>query len=183
MELLDRFSDEALWQGFVTEKDRSVLALLFNRYMPLVYGVCLKYLGDREEAKDAAMDVFEKLFETKSSQKVEKFKSWLFVVTKNHCLMKLRSKKNSTEKNLELVMETGNYVHPLDEEVTDQTSDLQKCLDELKAEQKTCVEMFYLNKKTYEEISLKKSIDIKQVKSHIQNGKRNLKICIEGKHE
>jgi RNA polymerase sigma-70 factor, ECF subfamily len=181
LELLDRFSDEALWQGFVTEKDRQVLAVLYDRYLALVYGVCLKYMGEREDAKDAAMEVFEKLYETDPSQKIEKFRSWLFVVTKNHCLMKLRSKKGVQEKNVQLFMESTEVVHPLDEEETDLTPQLQQCLEQLKTEQKGCVEMFYFNKKTYEEIALKKSIDVKQVKSHIQNGKRNLKLCIESK--
>lgn len=183
LELLERFSDEALWQGFVTERDKKVLAVLYNRYLALVYGVCLKYLGDRDEAKDAAMEVFEKLYETPASQKVEKFRSWLFVITKNHCLMQLRSKKVADEKNMQLFMETGVSVHPMDEESADLTPQLQECLEALKVEQKNCVEMFYFKKNTYEEIALKKSIDVKQVKSHIQNGKRNLKICIESKNE
>lgn len=181
MELLERFSDEALWQGFVTEKDRQVLAVLYDRYLALVYGVCLKYMGNREDAKDATMEVFEKLYDTSPSQKIERFRSWLFVVAKNHCLMKLRSKKGVDEKNSQLFMESAEVVHPLDEEESDLTPQLELCLEQLKPEQRGCVEMFYLKKKTYEEIALNKSIDIKQVKSHIQNGKRNLKLCIESK--
>lgn len=183
MELLDRFSDEALWQGYVAERDRAVLAVLYNRYLTLVYGVCMKYLQNREDARDAAMEVFEKLLAMESSQKVEKFRTWLFVVTKNHCLMKLRSKKGTEQKSFELFMENGQAVHPLDEAAPDLTPMLQQCLDTLKDEQKSCVELFYFERLTYEEIALKVKADVKQVKSHLQNGKRNLKICIERRNE
>lgn len=172
-------TDEALWHQFVSERDRGVLAVLFDRYLAQVYGVCLNYLKDREEAKDAAMEVFEKLFLYTSEQKIEKFRTWLYVVTKNHCLMKLRSKKGAVEKTSEIFMEYMEYTHPLDEEPEDLGPKVHDCMDKLKIEQKSCVQLFYFERKSYLEIAAEKNIDVKVVKSHIQNGKRNLKICLE----
>lgn len=172
-------TDEALWHQFVSERDREVLAVLFDRYLALVYGVCLKYLKEREEAKDAAMEVFEKLVHHTSEKKIENFRTWLYVVTKNHCLMKLRSKKSVLEKTTQVFMEYLEYVHPLDEDATDPSPALYSCLEKLGDEQKDCVVLFYFEKKSYQEIAAEKSLDLKEVKSHIQNGKRNLRICIE----
>ena len=172
-------TDEALWQQFVSARDREVLAILFDRYLALVYGVCLNYLKDREEAKDAAMEVFEKLFLQTSEQKIEKFRTWLYVVTKNHCLMKMRSKKSAVEKNVEIFMDYTESPHPLDEEPDDLGPKIHFCIDKLKIEQKSCVQLFYFERKSYLEIARERNIDVKVVKSHIQNGKRNLKICLE----
>ena len=174
-------TDEALWHQFVSERDREVLAVLFDRYLALVYGVCLKYLKEREEAKDAAMEVFEKLVHHTSEKKIENFRTWLYVVTKNHCLMKLRSKKSFLEKTTEVFMEYLEYVHPLDEQPADPGPKIHNCMKKLKFEQKSCIQLFYFERKSYLEIATEKKIDVKVVKSHIQNGKRNLKICLEEK--
>ncbi len=176
-------SDEALWQQYVSRHDRQILTELYDRYLALVYGVCLNYLKDREEAKDAAMEVFEKLLHHTSEQKIEKFRTWLYVVTKNHCLMKIRSRKSASEKTTALFMEYAETVHPLDDEPMDLAPALHKCIESLKVEQKVCVSLFYFEKKSYQEIASEKGLDLKEVKSHIQNGKRNLKICLEQNNE
>lgn len=176
-------SDETLWQQYVAGHDRQILGVLYDRYLALVYGVCLNYLKDREEAKDAAMEVFEKLLHHTSDQQIEKFRTWLYVVTKNHCLMKIRSLKSASKKTAEVFMEYTQATHPLDDDLTDPTPALHKCLENLKAEQKSCVALFYFEKKSYQEIAGEKGMDLKEVKSHIQNGKRNLKICLERNNE
>jgi RNA polymerase sigma-70 factor (ECF subfamily) len=157
--------------------------------MLLVYGVCLKYLKDREESMDTVMHIFEKLITDIPKQKIGHFRSWLHVVTKNHCLMQLRSKKSLNEKFSEWVsdpvnfMETGYNLHPIDDDEYDNKEALADCIERLKGEQKECIRQFYFNNRCYSEIAISLGIDQKKVKSHLQNAKRNLKLCIEEKNE
>jgi RNA polymerase sigma-70 factor (ECF subfamily) len=160
--------------------------------MHLVYGVSLKYLGDRDDARDAVMQIFEKLTGELARHEVKNFKSWLYVLTKNHCLMEIRSRK-SEEKRLESLkiehdlMESEEEMHPLDrEESSTEKSVLEKalkeCIAQLKSEQKQCIELFYYRKRCYREIAKELEMEEKKVKSYLQNGKRNLKICLEEKN-
>ena len=156
--------------------------------MHLVYGVCLKYLKDRDESKDAVMQIFEKLITEIPKQKIDNFSSWLHVVTKNYCLMQLRSQKSKDEKFNEWIndpvvfMENNNVLHPIDCEEPDMEKELADCIERLKDEQKECIRLFYYENKCYQEISEDLNIDEKKVKSHLQNAKRNLKICLEEKN-
>ncbi len=175
-------SDEDLITAYKRQNDREALGELFQRYMHLVYGLCLKYLKSREESQDAVMNIFERLTQKLKTQEVTYFKSWLYIVTKNHCLMALRKKTNQKEFN-GLVMENEVVMHPNDEyEVDHDLNALSECLKTLKGKQKECVSLFYLKQKSYEEITNDTSFTMNEVKSNIQNGKRNLKNCLEAKH-
>ena len=181
-------SDEELLEGFSSGGDLELLGELYSRYMHLVYGVCLKYLKDREDSMDAVMQIFEKLIAEIPRQEIRNFRSWLHVVTKNFCLMKLRSGKSENEKmqnwlnESHFFMEIQPELHPVDEERPDINKALEECIERLKKEQKTCITMFYYESKSYFEIAADLGIDEKKVKSYIQNGKRNLKICLEEKN-
>jgi len=183
-------ADEELLAEFKSGGDLDVLAELYSRYVHLVYGVCLKYLKEREEAKDGVMQIFEKLIIEIPKHNIENFRSWLHVVTKNYCLMHLRSEKSEKEKfnewlnDPELFMETVTYLHPLDEEEDSKLMDtaLEDCIERLKDEQKKCVRQFYYENRCYNEIAVNLGLEEKKVKSHLQNGKRNLKICLEEKN-
>jgi RNA polymerase sigma factor (sigma-70 family) len=172
LELLGQYklSGEAHWAG-----------ILYNRYTALVYGVCLKYLKDREEAKDAVMQLFEKLISTLKAHEIEHFKSWLYVTARNHCLMQLRARKGKyTEEISPLLMETSTEAHLEEQdELESNLGKLEKCIEKLAHEQKACVKMFFLQQKCYKDITVLTGYDLSKVKSFIQNGKRNLKICME----
>ena len=175
-------TDEQKLQHYRETGEQELIGTLFNQYMHLVYGLCLKYLKDRERSQDAVMDIYESISKKLLTLEVTHFKSWLYMVSKNHCLMILR--KNNPEINAEIFMESPDAVH-LKEEKIDLEKDLtslEECINELKEEQRRCVEKFFLEKKSYQLINQETKIDLKKVKSHIQNGKRNLKICLEGKN-
>lgn len=180
-------SDEELLQQFQKSGNLDVLGELFARYMHLVYGVSLKYFKDRAEAQDAVMNIFEKLVTDLPKHEVQNFKSWLYVLTKNHCLMEIRSKK-SNDRRLEGLkieqefMESEYNLHPIDREEEFISDTLKDCIEKLKSEQKQCIELFYYKKLCYQEVAEKLKMEEKKVKSHLQNGKRNLKICLEGKN-
>jgi RNA polymerase sigma-70 factor (ECF subfamily) len=182
-------TDEELITEFSTSGDLEILGELYSGYMHLVYGVCLKYLKDREEATDAVMQIFEKLIIEIPKQRIENFRSWLHVVTKNYCLMQLRAKKSHEEKLKDwttdplIFMENSYDLHPIDKDEGDMEEALADCMKKLKDDQRECIRQFYYENRCYNEIALNMGLDINKVKSHLQNGKRNLKICLEEKNE
>ena len=177
-------TDEELLQLFDRNGSLDTLGVLYSRYMHLVYGVSLKYLGNREDAKDVVMHIFEKLIIDLPGQEVRNFKSWLYVLTKNYCLMQIRSKKSEGGrmegyKIEQEFMESEQEMHPIDKEDHYVEEALKHCIEQLKIEQKHCIELFYYQKLCYQEIAEKLGMSEKKVKSYLQNGKRNLKICLE----
>ncbi len=175
--------DSQLLAMYVQSRDMQVLGELYGRYMHLVYGVCLKYLKNSEDSKDAVIQVFEKISIEITKHEIGNFKSWLHVVTKNFCLMELRKKTQKTtiqaEEISNIFMENKAEIHPIDREDKKLEEALSTCIKKLKDEQKQCILQFYYENKSYREISILLKLDEKKVKSHIQNGKRNLKICLE----
>jgi len=182
-------TDEELLDEFSSSGDLEILGELYAGYMHLVYGVCLKYLKDREEAMDAVMQIFEKLITEIPRQKIGNFRSWLHVVTKNYCLMLLRTEKSRDLKLKEwladsvIFMENTLYLHPIDKDEKDMEEALAECMEKLKDDQRECIRKFYFENMCYNEIAVNMDIEVNEVKSHLQNGKRNLKICLENKNE
>ena len=181
-------SDEELLSEFRIKGDLEILGELYSGYMHLVYGVCLKYLKDRDCAMDAVMQIFEKLITEIPKHNIENFRSWLHVVSKNYCLMQLRSDKLQNEKMAEWMndsyafMENQSDLHPIDDNASGMDKALEDCIERLKDEQKKCIRLFYYENRCYNEIAGSLDIDEKKVKSYLQNGKRNLKICLEEKN-
>jgi RNA polymerase sigma factor (sigma-70 family) len=183
----DRYShisDEELLKNFYNDRDNHWLGILFERYTLLLYGVAMKYLKNEEEAKDAVQQVFLKAITELNRYPVQYFKSWLYMVTKNHCLMKLRQKTGTISAdidNQQIPDETDPAAlhHHIEK---DRTLELMNSsLDELVHEQKQCVTLFYLEKRSYQQIAEQTGYTVMQVKSYIQNGKRNLKHMLEKK--
>jgi len=179
-------TDQELLEKFHSDHNNEWLGILLQRYTLLLLGVSMKYLKNEEQAKDSVQQIFLKVIQELHKYKVEYFKSWLYMVAKNHCLMKLRERngKSTVEVN-------DNITNKADEEAdrqvllqNDHTLDLlELSLKELNPEQQQCVTLFYLEKKSYQEVSDETGFTMLQVKSYIQNGKRNLKILIEKKQE
>lgn len=173
--------EENLVDLYRREGDIRVLGKLYDPYMSMVYGVCLKYLKNREESRDAVMQIFEKLVDTLRTHEVKNFKSWLYVLSRNYCLMALRSVKGKHFEEIgDQVMESEFLLHPEAESEEELNLEkMEKCLDELVTEQQWCVRLFFLQQKCYKEITVVTGYQDHKVKSYIQNGKRNLKLCME----
>lgn len=176
-------SDLELIERYKKTHNNEILGVLYERYMHLVYGTCLKYLKDPEAAKDAVMNIFEELMTKLRTHQVDNFRSWLFVVSKNHCLMQLRkaSRTLTTEIPVSL-MQSEEEIHlngVMEKEK--HLNDLEDCLNRLPDEQQRSVRLFYLENKCYNEISDITGMEWNRVRSHIQNGRRNLKICMDNK--
>jgi RNA polymerase sigma factor, sigma-70 family len=185
--LLSLLSDEELVLRFCQTGDMQLIGELYRRYSHLVLGVCLKYLRDEDDACDATMQIFEKMMADLKRNRPENLKPWLYTVAKNHCLMALR-KNVSEQKHIGLIRNDSSekFVEIWDELHLNHEYDEEKRLEALAGalsslvpEQSTCVRMIYLENKSYKEIAQITGMDINQVKSHIQNGKRNLKILLE----
>jgi len=165
--------------------DNVYVGELYNRYGHLVLGLCIKYLKNRDEAEDAVMSIFGQLLKDLKKHKVEYFKSWLYTYSKNYCLMQLRKKQTILKKELdvkenEIFLMDYNTVEHLNEK-EQQIELMQTALNELNKEQRECLELFYMGNKSYIEIVTITGYNNNEVKSHIQNGKRNLKLKMEAK--
>jgi RNA polymerase sigma-70 factor (ECF subfamily) len=178
----DHITDAELLELYYADKNQEWIGILLERYTLLLLGVCMKYLKNETEAKDCVQQIFLKVLTEVSKYRIEYFKSWLYMVAKNHCLMKLRDKGGKAVKELN----EQQLVHtetPKDELLeNEQTYNLlDEAIEELNEEQKQCVILFYLKKNSYQQIAEKTGYSLLQVKSYIQNGKRNLKIILEKK--
>lgn len=180
---ISRIPDEDLIRRYREEGDPEYVGALFERYTHLVYGVCIKYLRNEEEGRDAVMEIFEGLMDGLMEHEVHNFRSWIYTVAKNHCLMMIRRKRPEEkmregylEKLREEVMESSGILHPYKQNAAEERIRfMMKGLAELSREQRKCLEMMYLQDKSYHEVSAVTGYSMKQVKSYIQNGKRNLK--------
>lgn len=188
-ELIRRYQDP----DAVPRWDIVHLSELFRRYTHLIFGVCLKYLRDEEDAKDAVMQIYEKLVVELKIRQVSNFQAWLHVLTKNYCLMWLRARKSKEGRTGSVLsldnfadedMESDTFSHPTEEDSLEHSlQQMEKGLLGLPTEQKRCLELFYMQQKCYKEIAEITGYDLTKVKSYIQNGKRNLKIYVEKNNE
>ena len=176
--------EEALLQRYRETGDLAVLGELFEAHSEMVYYVCMRYLKDSERSKDAVMQIFEELIHKVNKQEIQRFGSWLYVLSRNHCLMQLRAEKNRHHISIDEFVEFPMDVHPEGEaeEKEHQLTALERCLERLPEKQKRSVDLFFLNEKCYKEIAELTGYSMKEVKSYIQNGKRNLKLCMEANH-
>jgi RNA polymerase sigma-70 factor (ECF subfamily) len=178
---LKEATDDQLLDRFKQTGDQQALAELYLRYSELLYGVCLKYLEDAEEAKDAVMNIYQELLVKVPRHEIQNFKSWVYVLTKNHCLMHLRSaKKNITVSLEQHAVQSDDFSH-LDSVIEKEEAfkRLEQCIKKLPGEQQQSIKLFYYENKCYNEIAETTSMDWNKVRSLIQNGRRNLKICME----
>lgn len=183
----NQYTDTELLQHFKKTADSKWIGLLFERYSLLVFGVCMKYLRNAADAQDATQQVFEKALGEVGKYDIPYFKSWIYSVAKNHCLMQIRGRSSKPSTTDELPEESSSDLlteHELQNKemmLAEKTDQLAAALDELGQEQRACIEMFYLQKLSYHEIESITGLSFPQVKSHIQNGKRNLRIILEKK--
>ena len=180
----NKSEDDEIISLYKETGDNLYVGILFERYSHLAFGVCMKYLKNEEEAKDSVQQVFLKAITELQKYKVEYFKSWIYMVAKNHCLMILRDRQGKIPAELTdrmtIQTEEKEKAEFIKQDITlDLMSD---SLKELNTEQQQCVTLFYLEKKSYQEIADQSNFTVLQVKSHIQNGKRNLKIIMDKMH-
>ncbi|HEU5364095.1 MAG TPA: sigma-70 family RNA polymerase sigma factor [Hanamia sp.] len=176
----NHITDAELLQNFYQDHDNKWLGILLPRYTLLLLGVCMKYLKNEEDARDCVQQIFLKVINELHKYKVDYFKSWIYMIAKNHCLMKLRGNKN-------LSVELNEKVIPAEEGQLDKSDFIEKetllmkmedAIKQLNTEQQECVNLFYLQKKSYSEVSEITGFSMLQVKSHLQNGKRKLKLLM-----
>lgn len=175
-------SDEELLSQYREQSDMSALGQLYDRYLELIYGVCLKYLKDEAKAEDAVMNIFEELTQKVQKHEIKQFRSWVYVLAKNFCLMQLRKGKKHINVSFEQdFMHSDSLLHPIHEahQEDEREHHLEQCLAQLTTEQKQCIDLFYYQDKSYKEIAVLKKEEVGKIRSYIQNGRRNLKLCIE----
>lgn len=180
-----QLTDKELVDAFKQSSDAEYVSILYQRYMDLVFGVCLKYFKDTEKSKDAVMEIYSELVKKLKIHEVENFKGWLHVLARNYCLMQLRSPRNL--KTVEFdggFMQSEQPAH-LENGVFENEENIAKlegCIEALPQEQRDTIRLFYLQQKCYNQIAEATGYEWNKVRSYIQNGKRNLKICMEQKN-
>lgn len=175
-------TEQAILLEYRETGDLQLLGALYEPYMPVVYGLCIKYLKDEARSEDAVMEIFEELISKLRIHQVSNFKSWLYTVARNHCLLQVRAAGRMEMVSIEeQFVEIDDFLYPNDTTVgrEEQLSLMESCLQTLNEEQQRCVRLFYLEQKCYKEVVELTGFEINKVKSYIQNGKRNLKICME----
>lgn len=177
------YSDNELINNFLKTDDNAFVGILYRRYGHLVLGLCIKYLKNKDEAQDAVIQIFTNLIKDLKKHRIEYFKSWLYVYSKNFCLMELRKRQSALKKELELRENTHLLMDFQDpehlKEKEKQIVLMETAIGMLNEGQKTCIELFYLKNKSYSEITDMTGYSANDVKSYIQNGKRNLKLKME----
>jgi RNA polymerase sigma-70 factor (ECF subfamily) len=176
--------DKQLLEKFYSEGNNQWLGILLQRYTMLLLGVCMKYLRNEEEAKDSVQQIFVKVISELQKYKVDYFKSWLYMIAKNYCLMRIRDRHGKIPVELTDKIMPEEEVYGYKQELIEKDKTLvfiEEGLQELSNEQKVCLSLFYHNKKSYHEITDVTGYNLLQVKSYIQNGKRNLKLIVEKK--
>lgn len=180
-------TDEEVVSSYRLSSDQQLVGVLFERYSHLVFGVCLKYLRNKDESRDMVVTIFEKLMNDLKNFEIQKFRPWLHSVARNHCLMHLRKvNRPGTEKDIDdLQNKLSVAPEVLEEKNTKETEiqNLEKAIEELNPEQKICITLFYLKDKSYQEIAEETGWELNKIKSYIQNGKRNLQIKLASKNE
>jgi len=176
-----KLSDAELVLAYKQSGDVNLVGTLYQGYMDLVYGVCLKYLKNPENAQDSVISIFEELVTKLQKHDVDNFKAWLYTLAKNHCLMRLRSEKRQIVVNVDVeLMQSDENVHLNGElEKEENFKKLDYCLGQLQEEQRKVIELFYMQGKCYNEIAELTGMEWNQVRSYIQNGRRNLKLCMD----
>ncbi len=176
----NHISEQELLRRFYQDRDKEWLGILLQRYTLLLLGVCMKYLKNEEAARDAVQQIFLKAITELEKYEVEFIKSWLYMIAKNHCLMQFRDKNRQMVELSEQMAEVEDHEDALSIREKDQLLDwMHESIKNLNPEQQQCVTLFYLDKRSYQEVSELTGYSILQVKSSIQNGKRNLRLMIQ----
>ncbi|GAB4248887.1 MAG: sigma-70 family RNA polymerase sigma factor [Saprospiraceae bacterium] len=183
------YTDEELVRLYREEGDVDHLGMLYERYIELVYGVCLKYFKSSVKAEDAVMAIFEELVRKLRQHEVRNFKPWLHTLARNHCLMQLRKKEpiriafeDMAPSMLAMLVQSAGPAHPhSNASENGQADPLKHCLQQLPPKQLECIRQFYFGEASYKEIAEELSLPLGMVRSHIQNGRRNLRLCLEKK--
>ena len=179
---ISKLSDEELLTHYAQSGDTEYFGELYNRYIPLLYGLCLKYLQDEDRAQEAVMQLFEDLLPKLGNYEIKVFKLWLYRVAKNHCLQLLRKENKEIPLDYTInIMESDEFLHLLSEEdhSEEQLNALKHCLEKLPELQRISITQFFMEEMSYADIAEQAGLTLNHVKSYIQNGKRNLKICIK----
>lgn len=184
---LKKLDDKALVEKYQRFSNSKYVEVLFERYFHLVFGVCLKFLKNEFESNEAVLAVYERLLNDLKEKEIENLGPWLHVVSRNYCLTYLRTKSRALKREQlyeEEIRSGEDFEEESPVEVKEQQlNKLEEAIGQLKEEQKQCVELFYLKQLCYKEVAEITGFDMKQVKSHIQNGKRNLKIILSQYNE
>lgn len=176
-------TDLELVELYQEKEDLHLVGALFYRYYDLLYGLGLKYLQSAPEAEDACYEVFELLINKLRSHQIKQFKPWLYRLASNYCIDKIRKAKrhklSMVNSHLSIEREMTFELDVTEDQRERLLQRIDDCMRQLTTNQRECIDLFYFKEKSYNDIASLLEISWSKTRSHIQNGKRNLKICME----
>jgi len=182
-----QLSDEQIVEKYQSGHDVYYAALLFERYNEMTVSLALSYLKNETDAEDAVMESFEIMVTDLKKAEVKNFGGWYYSVVRNHLLKVKRKRERYSSVDLiegyhDSAGEDAKFESIFNDDQTDGDRLIDETLKELKPMQAKCLQLFYLDGKSYKEIVSELKISEKEVKSHVQNGKRKMKIILENKN-
>lgn len=177
-----KLSDQELIEQYKRTSNSWYAGELFQRYTQLISAVAYNYMQNEVDTEDAVMEVFEIILRDLQHHEVNNFKTWVYSVTKHHCLKKLRRDSMETMDVEQALRHVAIDETPKTEalRLEHQLEKLEDAVTRLSDEQKQCIELFYLKQKSYKEVADLTGYSVNEVKSYLQNGKRNLKGALVG---
>ena len=186
---LSELDDNSLIHQYQEQQEHRYFNELYQRYAHLVFGSCLKQVKNRDEAKDLTMIIFEKLVERLPTEQVDNFKTWIYYFTRNECISHLRKQEATTKreeewkkmrKSEEIFMENETLLRPYtDNSISNiDGAALQHAIQQLSKAQQQCIRRFFFEQQSYKQIATATRWSLKEVKSHLQNGKRKLRLIL-----
>lgn len=175
---IERASDEDL-VTLLRNGDQASLGYLWDRYAHLLFGVGMKYLKDNERSKDVVVELFADLPDLLKKHSVQRFRPWLHAVTRNRCLLALRNERPTTALPDDLLRTTEQ--EDLESAILHEAElqQLEQAIDQLGEGQRICIRLFYLERHSYQHVADVTGSSVEQVRSHLQNGRRNLRLILE----
>ena len=182
MKNASNISDNELLQMYFKTDNLDYIGILFKRYTRILIGVSLKYTSDLHHAEDVVQQVFIKFLDAVHPQ-IANVGGWLYQMTKNESIN--FTKKQGRQQIQHLEREEYHLSDTTDDEIKallykeHQSELLMAAISELKSDQRKAIECFYFHNLSYEQIAVQNNWSIGEVKSYIQNAKRNLKIKLQ----
>jgi RNA polymerase sigma-70 factor (ECF subfamily) len=163
--------------------EQNALKQLFEQYQHLVYNICYRMTGNREEAEDITQDVFIKIFHAIGKFRGDaKLSSWIYRIALNTCLKRERRKKLENWISLEFLFQEKEQLHPASPEeppeqqieIAEKEQIVQQAIQSLPERQKTALILYRYENLSYTEIAQVMKISLSSVESLLHRAKDNL---------
>jgi RNA polymerase sigma-70 factor (ECF subfamily) len=173
-------SEEELLRSFTEDGDKAGFAELFNRNSRKIYQACFAFFRDSALAEDATQETFLRAYQNNDRFHGGDYVAWLHRIARNACIDQWRRKRP------EVAIDDTDESAPVQLSVASPDANMQiaiqhlhRELNKLPADQKRCLEL-KIEGYSYEETAARTGLTMDAVRSHLQNGRRTLRLRMQG---